>query len=46
MARLDCIKYFLEKKNGKWMYKEYSEDGNDAQTDIPQIMTLHLDRCE
>lgn len=40
------IKDFLEKHNGIWVYKDYSQDGYDNQEDVGKMLTLKLDRCK
>lgn len=40
------IKGHLEKQNGKWVYKDYSQDGYDNQEDVGKMLTLKLDRCK
>lgn len=42
----DNIKDFLEKQNGKWVYKDYSQDGYDYPEDVRKMLTLKLDRCK
>ena len=42
----DNIKDFLEKQNGKWVYKDYSQDGYDNPEDVGKMLTLKLDRCK
>jgi hypothetical protein len=42
----DNIKNFLEKKNGKWVYKDYSQDEFDKQEDVGKMQTLKLDKCK
>jgi len=42
----DNIKDFLEKQNGKWVYKDYSQDGNETKADVGNMMKLKLDRCK
>jgi len=39
------IKEFLEKQNGKWIYKDYSQDGYENQDNAGRMFTLKLDRC-
>lgn len=41
----ESIKDYLEKQNGKWVYKDYSQDGYDKQEDVRKMLTLKLDRC-
>lgn len=42
----ESIKDHLEKQNGKWIYKDYSQDGYENQEDVGKILTLKLDRCK
>ncbi len=42
----ESIKDHLEKQNGKWVYKDYSQDGYDNQEDVGKMLTLKLDRCK
>lgn len=42
----DNIKDFLEKQNGKWVYKDYSQDCYESQEDVGKMLTLKLDRCK
>jgi hypothetical protein len=40
------IKDYLEKQNGKWVYKDYSQDSDDKQEDDGKMKTLKLERCK
>lgn len=43
----NTIKDFLEKKNGKWVYKDYySELDYDNEEDVGKMFPLKLGRCE
>jgi len=42
----DNIKDFLEKRNGKWVYRDYSQDGYDNQEEVGKMLTLKLDKCK
>lgn len=42
----ESIKDHLEKQNGKWVYKDYSQDGYDNQEDVGKMLSLKLDRCK
>jgi hypothetical protein len=42
----DNIKDFLLKQNGKWVYKDYSQDSYEKQEDVGKMLTLKLDRCK
>ncbi len=42
----ESIKDYLEKQNGKWVYKDYSRDGYENEEDIGKMLTLKLDNCE
>jgi hypothetical protein len=39
------IKEFLEKQNGKWIYKDYSQDGYENQDYVGKMFALKLDSC-
>ncbi len=40
------IKEFLEKKNGKWIYKDYLEEFFDKRKDVGKMKELKLDNCQ
>ena len=42
----DNIKDFLEKQNGKWVYKDFLQDGYENQEEVGKMLTLKLDRCK
>lgn len=42
----DNIKDFLEKQNGKWFYKDYSQECYEKQEDVGKMLTLKLCRCK
>lgn len=42
----DNIKDYLEKQNGKWVYKDYSQESYVKQEDVGKMLTLNLDRCK
>jgi hypothetical protein len=44
--KFDNIKDFLEKQNGKWVYKDYLQDDYERLEDVGKMMTLKLDRCK
>ncbi len=42
----DNIKDYLEKKNGKWVYRDYLQNGYEKEEDVGKMLTLKLDRCK
>ena len=40
------IKDFLEKRNGSWWYKDYSQNSYDSEEEVGKMMKLKLDRCK
>lgn len=42
----DNIQNFLEKKNGKWVYKDYSQDGYETQESVGKMLRLKLGICK
>lgn len=40
------IKEYLEYANGKWVYKDYLQDGYDKPEDVGRMLLLKLDRCK
>lgn len=42
----DNIKDFLEKQNGTWVYKDYSQDAYEKQEDVGKMLTLKPDKCK
>jgi len=40
------IKDFLEKQNGKWVYKDYLQDGYETQEAVGNWLKLQLDKCK
>lgn len=42
----DNIKDYLEKQNGKWVYKDYLQDKYDREEEVGKMKLLHLDRCK
>ncbi len=42
----DKINEYLEDGNGKWVYKEYLQDGYDKSEDVRKMKPLKLDRCK
>ena len=40
------IKEFLEKKNGKWVYKDYLNDFYERKKYVGKMKQLKLDKCE
>lgn len=42
----DNIKNHLEKQNGRWVYKDYSQDSDDKQEYVGKMKTLILERCK
>ena len=42
----DSIKDYLEKQNGKWVYKDYSQIENDKLELVGKMLTLKLDKCK
>jgi len=42
----ESIKGHLEKQNGKWVYKAYSQVNSENQEDSGEMLTLKLDRCK
>lgn len=46
IATFEHIKDFLEKKNGKWVYKDYLQDSDDNEEEVGKMLQLKLDRCK
>ena len=42
----DNIKDYLEKKNGKWVYRDYLQNDYEKEEDVGKMLTLKLDRCK
>ena len=40
------IKDFLEKRNGSWWYKDYSQNSYDSEEEVGKMMKLKLDKCK
>jgi hypothetical protein len=40
------IKEYLEFDNGKWVYKDYLQDGYDNPEDVRKMLPLKLDKCK
>ncbi len=40
------VKNFLEYEHGKWVYKDYLDDGYNNPKDFGKMMQLKLDRCK
>lgn len=40
------IKDFLEHKNGKWLYKDYSQNDYEKEEDIGKMVRLQIDKCK
>lgn len=40
------IKDFLERQKGKWVYKDYLQDGYETQEEVGEMITLKLDGCK
>lgn len=43
---INKIKDFLEKQNGKWVYKDYLQAGFETQEAVGNWLTLQLDKCK
>ena len=39
------IKDFLEKRNGKWVYKDYSQESYETQETVKKMMELKIKKC-
>ncbi len=42
----DSIKEYLENENGKWVYKDYSQDGYNNPEDVGKLLPLKFDKCK
>lgn len=40
------IKDFLERRNGKWVYKDYSQDNYETQETVKKMMELKIEKCK
>lgn len=40
------IKDFLEKQNGKWVFKDYLQDGYNNPEEVGKMLPLNLDQCK
>ncbi len=42
----NCIKEYLEIKNGKWYYKDYSQNEYDSKEEVGKMKRLKIDACD
>jgi hypothetical protein len=42
----DNIKDYLEKRNDKWFYKDYSKDSYETKEEVGKMLNLKLDSCK
>ncbi|KUJ61003.1 hypothetical protein AR687_14850 [Flavobacteriaceae bacterium CRH] len=42
----DIIKEYLEKQNGKWVYKDYLQDSYDTEEEVGKMKPLKLEKCK
>jgi hypothetical protein len=42
----DNINDFLEKQNGVWVYKDYSQDTYEKEAEVGKMKPLKIDRCK
>ncbi|MEC4004854.1 hypothetical protein OX283_009325 [Flavobacterium sp. SUN052] len=40
------IKGFLEKEDGKWLYKDYSQNEYDNPNDVGKLLPLNISKCD